>query len=65
MIIVMSRNATKQEIDNVEKKLQGLGFKTHPIIGEVKTVIGAIGDKRILNSVNITTMPGVESLVLS
>ncbi|HPZ05308.1 MAG TPA: 3-deoxy-7-phosphoheptulonate synthase [Clostridiales bacterium] len=63
MIIVMSRNATKQEIDNVEKKLQGLGFKTHPIIGEVKTVIGAIGDKRILNSVNITTMPGVESLV--
>ena len=63
MIIVMSRNATKQEIDNVEKKLQGLGFKTHPIIGEVKTVIGAIGDQRILNSVNITTMPGVESLV--
>ena len=40
-----------------------MGFKTHPIIGEVKTVIGAIGDKRILNSVNITTMPGVESLV--
>ncbi len=63
MIIVMSRNATKHEIDNVEKKLLDLGFKTHPIIGEVKTVIGAIGDKRILNTVNITTMPGVESLV--
>lgn len=63
MIIVMSKNATKQEIENVEKKLIELGFKTHPIIGEVKTVIGAIGDKRILNTVNITTMPGVESLV--
>lgn len=63
MIVVMSRNATKQEIDNVENKLQELGFKTHPIFGEVKTVIGAIGDKRILNTVNITTMPGVESLV--
>jgi len=63
MIVVMSRNATKQEIDNVENKLRELGFKTHPIVGEVKTVIGAIGDKRILNTVNITTMPGVESIV--
>jgi 3-deoxy-7-phosphoheptulonate synthase len=63
MIVVMNRNATKQEIDNVEKKLTELGFITHPIIGEVKTVIGAIGDKRILNTVNITTMPGVECLV--
>ena len=64
MIVVMSGNATKREIENVEKKSwQELGFKTHPIIGEVKTVIGAIGDKRILNSVNITTLPGVESLV--
>lgn len=63
MIIVMSKNATKQEIDNVERKLTDLGFKTHPITGEVKTVIGAIGDKRALNTVNISTMPGVESLV--
>lgn len=63
MIVVMNRNATKPEIDNVEKKLQELGFKTHLIKGEVKTVIGAIGDKRILSTVNITTMPGVESIV--
>ena len=62
MIVVMSRNATKQEIDNVENKLQELGFKTHPIFGEVKTVIGAIGDKRILNTVNITTMPESKAL---
>jgi len=63
MIIVMSSKATRQEIDNVEKKLVELGFKTHPIVGEVKTVIGAIGDKRLLNTHSITTMPGVESLV--
>jgi 3-deoxy-7-phosphoheptulonate synthase len=63
MIIVMSQNATKQEIDNVEHKLNDLGFKTHPIFGEVKTVIGAIGDKRLLNTHSISSMPGVESLV--
>lgn len=63
MIIVMSQSATRQEIDNVEKKLSELGFKTHPIFGEIKTIIGAIGDKRLLNTHAISTMPGVESLV--
>jgi len=63
MIIVMNQNATRQEIDNVEQKLSELGFKTHPIFGEVKTVIGAIGDKRLLNTHAISSMPGVENLV--
>ena len=63
MIIVMSQSATRQEIDNVEKKLSELGFKTHPIFGEIKTIIGAIGDKRLLNTHSISTMPGVENLV--
>lgn len=63
MIIIMSQNATRQEIDNVEKKLSELGFKTHPIFGEVKTIIGAIGDKRLLNTHSISSMPGVENLV--
>lgn len=63
MIIVMSQNATKENIKNVEIKLNELGFKTHPIYGEIKTVIGAVGDKRLLNTQSITSMLGVESLV--
>lgn len=63
MIIVMCKNASRQEIDDVEHKLSELGFKTHPIFGEVKTVIGAIGDKRLLNTHVISSMSGVESLV--
>lgn len=63
MIIVMKQGATKEQIDNVEKKLVGMGFNTHPIYGEIKTVIGAIGDKRLLNTYSVSTMPGVESLV--
>lgn len=63
MIIVMSPNATKEDIRNIESKLVELGFKTHPIYGEVKTVIGAIGDKRLLNTQSIISMPGVENLV--
>lgn len=63
MIIVMKPSATKEQICDVEKKLTEFGFKTHPIYGEVKTVIGAIGDKRLLNTQAITSMPGVESIV--
>ena len=63
MIIIMNSSATREQIDDVEKKLSDLGFKTHPIFGDIKTVIGAIGDKRMLNTQLISSMPGVENLV--
>ncbi len=63
MIIVMSHDATREQTDQVEKRLSELGFKTHPIFGEIKTVIGAIGDKRQLNPQQILSMAGVESIV--
>lgn len=63
MIIIMNPAATKEQVDNVEKKLLEFGFDTHPIYGEIKTVIGAIGDKRLLNTQLILSMPGVENLV--
>lgn len=63
MIVIMNQNATKEQIMDVEQKLIRLGFSTHPIYGEIKTIIGAIGDKRLLNTQEITTMPGVENLV--
>lgn len=63
MIIVMSKSATKEQIENVEKQLLDHGFRTHPIHGDVKTVIGAIGDKRLINMHSISLMPGVENIV--
>lgn len=63
MIVIMNSSATKEEIQKVENKLIALGFKTHPIYGEVKTVIGAIGDKRLLDTQLITSMQGVENIV--
>ncbi|NLN42624.1 MAG: 3-deoxy-7-phosphoheptulonate synthase [Clostridiales bacterium] len=63
MIIVMKPGATQKQIEAVEKQLQELGFHTHPIYGEVKTVIGAIGDKRMVKANNIVHMDGVENIV--
>lgn len=63
MIVVMHPNATPEQIKSVEERLTELGFKTHPIHGEEKTVIGAVGDKKILSSEALITFPGVEKIV--
>lgn len=63
MIIIMKNHATKAEIEAVEKQLADYGFKTHPIYGDIKTVIGAIGDKRRLSMNQLMMMQGVENIV--
>ena len=59
----MKESASAKEIESVEKLLAEFGFQTHPIQGEKKTVIGAIGDKRLLSMNQILTMDGVENVV--
>lgn len=63
MIVVMTPSATEDQIRRVEERLVELGFKTHPIYGQEKTVIGAIGDKKVLSMEAIITLPGVERIV--
>lgn len=59
----MKDSASAKEIKAVESILSDFGFQTHPIYGEAKTVIGAIGDKRLLSMNQILTMDGVENVV--
>ncbi len=64
MIIVMQRGASRREIEEVEKEIEGMGYKVHPIYGVERTVIGAIGDERgkaRLQSLEMS--PGVESVI--
>lgn len=63
MIVVMRPGATSEDIARVEARLVELGFKTHPIYGQEKTVIGAIGDKKVVSSEAIIHLPGVEKIV--
>lgn len=59
----MQPGAKEEDIRRVEQRLVELGFKTHPIYGQEKTVIGAIGDKKALSSEAIINLPGVEKIV--
>ena len=63
MIVVMSSGAAKSEIDQVLDRLEKLGFQIHLSQGVERTIIGAIGDKKILSEVALEAMPGVEKVV--
>jgi 3-deoxy-7-phosphoheptulonate synthase len=63
MIIVMQRGASRPQIDAVIARIEELGYKSHPIFGVERTVIGAVGrdDKTPLHSLEM--MPGVEKAI--
>jgi len=64
MIIVMSKDASKEQIDHVIERIVGLGYTPHPIFGEKRTVIGAIGDERgKFRLESLASVPGVESVM--
>ncbi|HHZ12486.1 MAG TPA: 3-deoxy-7-phosphoheptulonate synthase [Clostridiales bacterium] len=63
MVIVMKANATEQQISGVEKFLLNLKLGVHISTGSERTIIGVIGDKRILIDTPLEIMPGVDRLV--
>ncbi|MDK2902842.1 MAG: 3-deoxy-7-phosphoheptulonate synthase [Clostridiales bacterium] len=63
MVIVMKPNATQQQIDNISEYLKKLGLGVHISMGAEYTIIGIIGDKRLLGDTPIELMPGVEKTI--
>lgn len=63
MVIVMKLNSTEAQIHHVIDKLEQLGFAAHLIMGTERIVIGAIGDRKVAESMGIEVLPGVEKLV--
>jgi len=62
MIIVFKPTATEADIDHLSDRLRELGLKTQISTGEERTIIGVIGDDRILEHQPLSVFPGVESV---
>jgi 3-deoxy-7-phosphoheptulonate synthase len=60
MIIVMTRDATAEQIAGVEKKIRDCGLDVNISRGAERTVIGAIGDERKFAAEMFESLPGVE-----
>lgn len=64
MIIVMKKGATKEQIDHIIDRIKELGYTPHPIYGEQKTIVGAIGDERgKFRLESLAGVPGVEDVM--
>lgn len=63
MIIVMKPGIQESEVREVSNVLEKLGLGVHISKGSERTIIGVIGDKRLLNDVPLELMPGVDKLV--
>ena len=49
MIIVFKPKATEEDIERVMDRLRELGLKSQISQGEERTIIGVIGDERLLD----------------
>lgn len=63
MIIVMEPGSGPREMENITELLERLGLGIHISEGAERTIIGIIGDKRVLHDIPLELMAGVEKLV--
>jgi 3-deoxy-7-phosphoheptulonate synthase len=63
MIVVMQKGATREQIDHMVERVEGLGLKSHVIVGTERTVIAAIGEKREQMKESLESGPGVAEVV--
>jgi len=62
MVVVMEERATNEQIEHVKAQLVEMGFDVHRTTGALRTVLGAVGGKRTVDSRLIEMMEGVQEV---
>jgi|TARA_B110000503_G_scaffold13880_2_gene18849 3-deoxy-7-phosphoheptulonate synthase len=60
MIIVMNNTASDEQIENVVSRIKQKGLEATISKGTEKTLVGAVGDERLLDPELLQSLPGVE-----
>lgn len=63
MLVVLDRNATEKDIDNVIAHITSLGLRAEAIPGSMRTAIGILGNTGYVNADALTQMPGVKEVI--
>src|SRR5690348_5796447 len=63
MIIVLRPHSTPEQIEHILERIKELGFKAHLSQGELRTIIGVIGDENKLQAEPLSAIPGVEQVL--
>ncbi len=63
MLVVMRDHATEEEVQHVVDRLHEAGAEAHVSKGEVKSVIGVIGEREVIYSLELEGIPGVAEVI--
>ncbi|MDA7980029.1 MAG: 3-deoxy-7-phosphoheptulonate synthase [Pirellulales bacterium] len=63
MIVVMNIDATKEQIEDVARRVEGFGLRSQVITGEERSVVAAVGERREEYKQSLETCPGVAQVV--
>ncbi len=63
MIVVLKPGLTQGELQKVIERIESFGLRAHLSEGTERTIIGAIGDERLLVDQTLESFPGVEKVV--
>jgi len=63
MIIVRKPGSSEADIEDVSRRVGEMGFKTHLSRGEVRTIVGVVGDDRAKEQLALQSLDCVENVV--
>lgn len=63
MLVVMHKDANKEQIDKVCKLIKEMGLAPHPIPGTQRVAIGITGNKEMVDTNRIEGLPGVVNII--
>jgi len=63
MLVIMRDHASRDEVQHVVDLLEEAGAQAHLSQGEVKAIIGVIGDREVIYSLELEGLPGVEEVI--
>jgi 3-deoxy-7-phosphoheptulonate synthase len=63
MIVVLKPGLKPEEIQKVVERIESFGLKAHISEGKERTIVGAIGDERLMADQTLESFPGVEKVL--
>jgi 3-deoxy-7-phosphoheptulonate synthase len=62
VIIITRADVTSDQIDHIRERVESFGQRTHISRGELRTIIGCIGDEAVLEDAGLLALPGVATV---
>ena len=63
MLVVMSHNATKADIERVCDTIRSMGYSAAPMPGKQRTTVGLIGNDGAVDESLVADLPGVAQVI--